>query len=228
MRAVTAAQMREADRRCIEEIGIPGAVLMNNAGMAVWRAVESYPGPVGVVCGKGNNGGDGFVVARLALTAGRPVRVVLVGDPEKVTGDAGTFLHAYQRLGGTLTVAQTPEDAARAVVQLADCGVLVDALLGTGFTGEVRGAIRAAIDAWPKEVPTVAVDLPSGLNADTGEIGGVAVRATITVTFARAKVGFLNESATQWVGRLEVADIGIPETCFGRGRVETQEGHMLQ
>ncbi len=210
MKTLTAAQMREADRRCIEEIGIPGAVLMNNAGAAVFR--EVHAGPVGVVCGKGNNGGDGYVIARLALLAGFDTRVVLVADPAQVTGDAAVFLRAYLNLGGRLIVASGASEAAAAVRALADCAVLVDALLGTGVKGEVQGAIRVAIDAWP-DVRTIAVDVPSGLNADSGEIGGACVRADITVTFQFAKRGFENPSAGPYLGHLIVADIGIPELC---------------
>lgn len=204
---LTAAEMREADRRCIEEIGIPGAVLMNNAGAVVFREIER--GPVGVVCGKGNNGGDGFVVARLALLAGMETRVVLVGDRDKISGDAATFMRVYEKLGGTIHVVQYEENAATAVSELSDCTVLVDALLGTGTQGEVRGAIRAAIEAWPK-VRTVAVDLPSGMNADTGEVCGACVRADVTVTFQFPKRGFLNPAAAKYLGTLIVADIGIP------------------
>jgi NAD(P)H-hydrate epimerase len=207
---LSAAEMREADRRCIEEIGIPGAVLMNNAGAAVFREIDR--GPVGIVCGKGNNGGDGFVVARLALLAGHDTRVVLVADPNTIAGDAATFMRVYQNVGGSIRVAQTKEDAASAVRALADCAVLVDALLGTGIEGEVHGPVRAAIDAWP-HVRTIAVDLPSGLNADTGEPCGACVRADVTVTFQFPKRGFLNSSAEAFIGKLSVADIGIPLAC---------------
>jgi len=207
---VTAAQMREADRRCIEELGIPGAVLMNNAGRAVFEHIEH--GPVGIVCGKGNNGGDGYVVARLALLAGFETRVVLVADPAAIAGDAATFRRAYRRLGGVVTVAADEALARKAVAALADCAVLVDALLGTGVRGEVTGPVRAAIESWPS-VPTIAVDLPSGLDADTGAIGGCCVKAQVTVTFQFAKQGFLSETAQPYLGQVIVADIGIPEIC---------------
>lgn len=207
---LTAAEMREADRRCIEEIGIPGAVLMNNAGAAVFREIER--GPVGIVCGKGNNGGDGFVVARLAMLAGHETRVVLVAEPKSITGDAATFMRVYRNLGGAIRVAQTEIEAAESVRALADCAVLIDALLGTGVQGDVRGPIRAAIDAWPS-VHTIAVDLPSGLNADTGESCGACVRADVTVTFQFPKRGFLNPDAAAYLGKLIVADIGIPRVC---------------
>lgn len=202
--------MREVDRRCIEELGIPGPVLMNNAGTAVFREIDR--GPVGVVCGKGNNGGDGFVVARLALLAGFETRVVLVAEPRSVRGDAAVFMNVYRRLGGMMTFAPEEEGAAQALRDLANCAVLVDALLGTGTKGRVTGPIRAAIEAWPK-VRTIAVDLPSGLDADTGEICGCCVRADVTVTFQFAKRGFENDAARPWLGRVVVADIGIPAIC---------------
>lgn len=211
MRTLTAAQMREVDRRCIEDIGIPGVVLMNNAGTAVYRELPDT-GPVGIVCGKGNNGGDGYVVARLALLAGRETRVILVARPEQIMGDAATFLRAFQRLGGEVQPVDAEDAATKAVEELGDCAVLVDALLGTGISGTVRGPIRAAIEAWPR-VHTVAVDIPSGLDADTGLPCGCVVRADVTVTFQFAKRGFLAAEAHEYLGRLVVADIGIPECC---------------
>lgn len=210
LKSLTVAQMREADRRCIEEIGIPGVVLMHNAGTAVFREVEQ--GPVGVVCGKGNNGGDGLVVARLALVAGLDTQVVLVARPEEITGDAAVFLWAYRNLGGTILEASTENDAARAIASLSECVTLVDAVLGTGVKGAVRGAQRAAIESWPRR-HTVAVDLPSGLNADTGELSGCCIRADVTVTFQFPKRGLLARAAKPYVGRLVVADIGIPPVC---------------
>ncbi len=211
MIVLTAAQMREADRRCIEELGMPGSVLMNNAGAAVFREVSGAP--VGIVCGKGNNGGDGFVVARLALLAGMEPTVVLAAEPEQITGDAKTFMNVYLRLGGSMVVAPDAAATAHAVADLADCAVLVDALLGTGISGEVRGTARAVIEAWPRGPVTIAVDLPSGLDADTGAPCGVCVRADVTVTFAFMKKGLLVKSAEPHVGRVVVADIGIPEIC---------------
>ncbi len=210
LRALTAAEMREADRRCIEDLGIPGAVLMNNAGAAVYGEVDR--GPVGIVCGKGNNGGDGYVVARMALLAGRDVRVVLLAEPDMITGDAALFLHAYLKCGGDVEIATT-EDAAREIVaSLEKCGLLVDAVLGTGVKGEVRGPIRAAIEAWPA-VKTIAVDIPSGLHADTGEPCGCCVSADTTVTFQYPKRGLLETVAEPYVGDLIVVDIGIPGVC---------------
>jgi hydroxyethylthiazole kinase-like uncharacterized protein yjeF len=210
MMTLTTEQMREADRRCIEELGIPGAVLMNNAGAAVFGEIPY--GPVGIVCGKGNNGGDGFVVARLCLLAGYDTRVVLVGDPAGVRGDAATFLGAYLRLGGDLEAVEEPAVVKHTVESLSDRAYLVDALLGTGFKGELRGALRAAVEGWP-DVATVAVDVPSGLDADSGRAAGPCIRAQVTVTFQFAKRGFENPAAQACLGRVVVADIGIPTVC---------------
>lgn len=210
MKTLTAEQMREADRRCIQELGIPGAVLMNSAGTFVFREIDS--GPVGIVCGKGNNGGDGFVVARLAMLAGYETRLVLLADPLTIKGDAATFMQVYERLGGTIESVEEEGAVASAVCGLSDCAVLVDAVLGTGISGEVHGILRTAIDAWP-EVRTISVDLPSGLDADTGEPCGCCIHADVTVTFQFAKRGLESPAAKQYIGRLVVADIGIPEVC---------------
>jgi hydroxyethylthiazole kinase-like uncharacterized protein yjeF len=223
-RYLSAAQMREADRRCIEEIGIPGAVLMNNAGTAVFRQITG--GPVAIVCGKGNNGGDGYVVARFALLAGWETRVVVLAEREDITGDALTYLRAYERLGGEATFAAEPAQAAMKVAGLAGAAVLVDAILGTGITGAVRGVARAAIEAWPAG-RTIAVDLPSGMDADTGEACGACIRADCTVTFQFPKLGFKSPAAQAWLGELVIADIGIPEMCADALEPDENHGHSM-
>lgn len=202
--------MREADRRCIQDIGIPGAVLMDHAGKAVWK--EVFGQRIGVVCGKGNNGGDGYVTARYALLAGCDVSVVLLAAPESITGDARIFLDAYRNLGGRVVITLSEEEARAAVAALANCDVLVDAILGTGITGEVHGLARAAIEAWPASY-TIAVDIPSGLNADTGHPCGCAIRADKTVTFQFMKRGLLQPHAHPYTGEILIADIGIPAIC---------------
>jgi NAD(P)H-hydrate epimerase len=210
MKTLTVEQMREADRRCIEELGIPAAVLMNNAGTAVFG--ELHGGPVGVVCGKGNNGGDGFVVARLALLAGYDTEVVVCAERDALKGDPAAFLGAYEKLGGSVRFVTDEQEAVTAVRGLGRRAAIVDALLGTGINGEVHGIQRSVLEAWP-EARTIAVDVPSGLNADTGEPCGVAIAAEVTVTFQFAKQGLLLDHAQPYVGRLVVADIGIPEVC---------------
>lgn len=210
MKTLSVEQMREADRRCIEVIGIPGAVLMNNAGQAVFNEIEG--GPVGVVCGKGNNGGDGFVVARLALAAGYQTRVVLIADPDSIAGDAALFLHILVKLGCEIVSVQEPGEITAAIRSLKGWAVIVDALLGTGVQGDVHGSIGHAIEEWP-DVPTIAVDVPSGMDADTGVPCGCCVTAQTTVTFQCAKTGFENLEAKPYLGRLVIADIGIPDIC---------------
>ncbi|MCX8065098.1 MAG: NAD(P)H-hydrate epimerase [Candidatus Hydrogenedentes bacterium] len=212
MKVLSVAEVREADRRCIEELGIPGPVLMNNAGSAVFRELQT--GPVIVICGKGNNGGDGFVVARLALVAGWKAKVLLVSQLSSVRGDAEIFLKAFLRVGGEVKICLDGETLKKELEEFGDEGTIVDALLGTGTQGEVVGLYRSAIECMNgagKKI--VAVDLPSGLNADTGEPCGVCVKAYKTVTFQFVKKGFLNPSAKEYLGELVVADIGIPEVC---------------
>jgi NAD(P)H-hydrate epimerase len=135
-----------------------------------------------------------------------------VGEASSVQGDAAVFLKAYQNLGGTVLAVQELSAVAEAVGALSDCAVVVDALLGTGTSGVVREPMRSAILAWPA-ARTIAVDLPSGLDTDTGEIRGCCVRAEVTVTFQFAKKGFENPASRPYVGRLVVADIGIPLQC---------------
>ena len=210
MHSVTVEQMREADRRAIDVLGIPGVVLMDRAGFAVFDRIPR--GAVVVVCGKGNNGGDGFVVARYCLLAGYDVSVVVLARVEDVTQDARLFQTVYTRLGGRCIVADS-EDCVRRVFESQNLqATWIDAMLGTGTKGEVRGPIRTAIETWPT-VRTIAVDIPSGLDGDTGKPCGAAVKATETVTFQYAKAGFDSELASTYTGEVHVADIGIPSVC---------------
>src|SRR5260221_369853 len=206
--------MREADRRPIEEIGLPGVVLMENAGAAVARVVrEWYPSarrPV-VLCGKGNNGGDGFVVARRLLDL-RPT-TCLLGRRDQVRGDAASHLAAFERSGGIVAEVADEADWARSKAELWQAGVIVDALLGTGLRKEPSGLLAEAIGeiarAADRGTPIVAVDLPSGLPSDTGDVTWPTVRASVTVTFGAPKHGHVLPPACDRVGELVVADIGI-------------------
>jgi NAD(P)H-hydrate epimerase len=219
---VTAAEMREMDRLTIEEIGIPGVVLMELAGRGVADVVESLAGTlpgyrVVVVAGPGNNGGDGYVVARHLALRGAEVTVLLAAPRERVAGDARVNLLAAEHLGLTLEPLPAEIDAAALAERLARADCLVDALLGTGLASPVEGRYRAIIEALNLAgVLTVAVDIPSGLSADTGHPLGVAVEADATVTFAYPKVGLATFPGVEHVGDLHVVDIGIPPHLPGR------------
>ncbi len=217
---LTAALMREADRRTIEEIGLPGAVLMESAGAAVARAVrERWPGArrVHVLCGRGNNGGDGYVTARRLLSDGLEVCCALLGDPASVSGHAALHKSALEKAGGAVEVIADETAWAAGRDSLLACDVLVDALLGTGLTEAPRGLLGAAIadlEQLQGGPAVVAVDLPSGLSSDSGVVPGAAVRADLTVTFGAAKLGHVLAPACDHVGELLVADIGIPSSLL--------------
>jgi hydroxyethylthiazole kinase-like uncharacterized protein yjeF len=217
-----AETMRGVDRWAIEQQGVPGLELMERAGEGVARAVERLAanGPVTVVCGKGNNGGDGLVAARLLRHAARPVTVVCVSSPTEFSGDARTNL---ERLPGgpplRLNGQPWSEDenglgaaarGAHADVFPADV-VVVDALLGTGFEGEPRGAVAEAIEAINAlGAYVVSVDVPSGVDASSGVVCGTAIRASHTVTFHAAKPGLWIRPGKAHAGEVQTLDIGIP------------------
>ena len=177
---VTAAQMQNLDRRTIEEAKVPGTTLMEKAGGGVVKAFEGMFGSlkgkrVTIFCGKGNNGGDGFVVARLLRRKGAKVRVLLFSDPKNLKGDAQTMHRRLIRSAGAsvLTAQPTKAQTGKAADQ---ADFLIDALLGTGLSSPVKGQYKEAITAMnDSSAPTIAVDLPSGIHSDTGEILGTAV-----------------------------------------------------
>src|SRR3954471_8845837 len=199
-----AGERRAVDEWAIEEQGVPSLDLMERAGIGLARIVadRARPGPVRVVIGKGNNGGDGLVVARLLREEGREVDVLAAGDPAELKGDAKTNL---ERLPGA---APKPFDPDR----LEGSGAIVDAMLGTGFEGEPREPIKSAIEAINavEDVPVVACDVPSGVNATTGEVEGEAVRADATGTFHGSKIGLHIAPGTFRSGAVEIVEIGVP------------------
>src|SRR3954466_9182070 len=199
-----APEMRGVDKWAIEERAVPSLDLMERAGIGLARIVSerARPGPVRVVVGKGNNGGDGVVVARLPRDGGRGAGRLSAGDPAELKGDAKTNL---DRLPGA---APEPFDPDR----LQGSGAIVDAMLGTGFEGEPREPIKSAIEAINavEEVPVVACDVPSGVNATTGEVEGEAVRADATGTFHGSKIGLHVAPGTFHSGAVEIGDIGGP------------------
>lgn len=216
MKLLSAAQMKQLDLRAIEEGGVPGVVLMENAGRAVADLVcrrfsALRPGTVLVVAGKGNNGGDGYVVARHLVNRGWRVRVLVLAAMEDIGGDARTNLEILLRCGADLEFVSEEECLCQYLKMQGDAILLVDALFGTGLKSAVQGLCQRMID-WinASGLPVVAVDIPSGIDATTGQVLGTSVNAALTVTFAYPKLGHLLYPGARFVGALEVADIGIP------------------
>lgn len=211
---LSAARIRELDRATIEDIGIPGPVLMEIAGRGCAQAAADLLGDGGrvlVICGKGNNGGDGLVAARHLVGAGYQVDVVLLADPGQLSGDAALNLGILQRLN----IPMQPLGDAGQLPAADHHDLIIDAILGTGIKSEVRGLYASAID-WINEsgLPVVAVDVPSGISADNGQLLGRAVRATETVTFAELKPGLVFFPGAEHAGRIRIIDIGIPPSLL--------------
>jgi len=207
-----AAQMSKIDRTAIEDIGIPGVVLMENAGRGIVQAIENFLGDIAkkqivFFCGKGNNGGDGYVVARHLHNRGAQVSVFLAGKKEKIKGDALINLKILEQMGITVKeIASTDQVSLPPRIDL-----VVDALLGTGVTGPVVGffgeLIRFMNDLG---APIISVDLPSGMETDTGAVHGDCVKAEMTVTMAHLKTGLLFSPARDFAGEVVIADISVP------------------
>lgn len=217
MKIVTAAQMQALDRRAITEAHIPSLTLMENAGTSVVAAMEDIFGSlagktVAVVCGKGHNGGDGFVVARLLKRKRAKVQVLLMARVEDLAGDTKTMYRRFVRANGASSVLACPSSA-KLETLLKNSDLIVDALLGTGLSAPITGPYRTAIECInDADRPVIAVDLPSGIHADTGAVLGVAVRATLTVTFALPKLGLYVGPGIDHAGIIRIADIGIPSS----------------
>ena len=226
---LTCQEIRELDILAIEHVGIPGIVLMENASRAVAECIHAAllnPSASSVVflCGAGNNGGDGFAAARHLRNAGVDVSLVLAAPAEKSTGDAGMNLAIYRRMEGRVFEATDAGQLAAAREAMGGADVIVDALLGTGSKGAPRGLyaelIRIANAA--KHPRRVAIDIPSGLDADTGEIHDPTFRADATVTFVASKIGFARAEAREVLGRVVVAEIGVPRELIP-GRKDLHE-----
>jgi NAD(P)H-hydrate epimerase len=207
---MTRAQVRQYDADAIAR-GVPGIVLMENAGRGVadWMEEVGVNGPVAIVSGKGNNGGDGFVIARQLQSRGHDVRLLLLVDPNTLTGDAATAWKAVEALSIARSVFSGNEEALSATLQ--GCDWIVDAMLGTGLVGEVRepfaSAIRVVNDVDERDVKVMAVDLPSGLDCDLGVPNEPTIVATHTATFVAPKVGFSARTAFPYLGQVRVFDI---------------------
>ncbi len=215
MRLIRAEEMQAIDRQAIREIGIPGVVLMENAGRAATETFcrelsELYPGPVLVLAGKGNNGGDGYVMARLLAERGWQVKTLVLGSADDIVGDAAVMLEILQKLEMPISFING-EPELRSGVTATEPLIIIDALLGTGLKSTVRGLYVEAIEIINNSGVTVfAVDIPSGVDGSTGRICGVAVRADLTVTFDHAKIGHGSDPGAGCAGLLDVVDIGVP------------------
>ncbi|MCU0590079.1 MAG: NAD(P)H-hydrate dehydratase [Desulfobacterales bacterium] len=224
MYVLTSAEMQTLDRLTIEQFGLPGRLLMENAGREATRVFLSHFGEsarqgVGVMAGRGNNGGDGYVIARCLAQRGYPVRVYLLSAADRIQGDAAANLKLLPAAG--VPVVQVPDEAAfsRCQRDMRAEAVWVDAIFGTGLHSEVRGLFRHAIEFINQlNRPVLAVDIPSGLSADTGQPCGACIRARITATFAYPKIGQVIFPGADYTGRLEVVDIGIPPAMAERIR----------
>lgn len=231
MKVVTAEQMQELDRKAIETYRIPGILLMENAGREATEAIlASFPDidkkRVAIIAGKGNNGGDGFVIARHLMNRKMAVKVILLTDPKSLRGDAETNHYIFHRMKGEIISAPSAKDYQKIKRDVEKADLLVDAIFGTGLDAEVRGYYREVIDHLNSlNKPIIAVDIPSGLNANTGKPLGTAIRASLTVTFGLPKLGLLLSPGTDYVGTLKIVDIGIPKNLVEEEKIQT---HLLE
>jgi len=211
---LTAQQAAEIDKQAKEHLGILPLVLMENAGRGVVEVVldlvgEDRSSRIAIFCGKGNNAGDGFVAARHLITQGQNVDTYLLGEPNQIKNEAAINLNILKRI--TNRIFQIKDSPTLKSINLRDYAVIMDALLGIGLRGQVQGLFKQAISLINKSrVPTVAVDIPSGLDASTGEIHGIAICAHTTVTFMAKKQGLLLNEGSKYSGKIIVKDLGLP------------------
>ncbi|HKV06275.1 MAG TPA: NAD(P)H-hydrate dehydratase [Candidatus Acidoferrales bacterium] len=230
MKILTAAEMREVDRLTTARYRVPSLALMEAAGKSVSEFVQSrfldfQRRRIVVLCGKGNNGGDGFVAARYLRGAGAKPRLLLLAELRDVKGDAGKNLKRWRKAASDLEVVRTSSEWQSLKPLLASADIIVDALLGTGARGPAEGLLAEVIrdlNARPARSAVVAVDIPSGLPADSGEVKGAVVRADFTVTFTAPKPGLLSGGGSACCGTVKVREIGSPPELveeIGKGRL---------
>ncbi|MGC7880224.1 NAD(P)H-hydrate epimerase, partial [Desulforudis sp. 1190] len=223
MRVVTAAEMRSIDHRAGQDYGIPSLILMENAGIAVCRvALDMLGTPQGkvvlVVAGRGNNGGDGFVAARHLHLAGAKVKVLMTADSEAVIGEARTNLDIWLRLGQKVYDLQDRNGMQVLQLGLMQADLVIDAIYGTGFRGALKDKVRRIIELINESgKPVLAVDVPSGVEADTGKTNGLCVRAAKTVTFGLPKLGLVLDPGASFAGEVQVEGISLPPDLLADG-----------
>lgn len=217
------AAVRALDERAMSGYGLPGMVLMENAGRGCVDVLCQcgVRGPVAICCGKGNNAGDGLVIARHLDLRGVAARLLFWSDPASLQGDAATNFDIARRAGLEIHVCEGPDAAAQLARHLEGVEWIVDALLGTGAIGEPRPPLDEVIDCLNRQAShKMAVDVPSGLDCETGAAARRTFRADHTCTFVAAKPGLVAAAARPWVGQLHVLDIGVPRALlreFGIG-----------
>lgn len=222
MRIATVEEMKELDRATIEELGISGLVLMENAGLRVAAAAkELLPDIDGkkitVIAGKGNNGGDGFVVARHLINMGAEVKVLLLCGPNDVTGDAKVNLDILLKMDQKIHVVIDEKSINILRIALVYSDLVIDAIFGIGFKGVTKKPLADIIDIINEAgKPIIAVDVPSGLEANTGKVHGSCIKATCTVTFGLPKLGLMVFPGAKYVGQLQIGDISIPQSLIER------------
>ncbi len=227
MKIVTAAQMRAIDKRSIEEYEVPGIILMENAGCGVVNAIKENFGDVLnqniiIICGTGNNGGDGFVIARHLIKLGANVWVFLIGSEEKIKGDALINWKILKHLPRKVIYITQEEELTQLPSALEKSDLIVDALLGTGITGEIRDLVKAIIELVNAyDTPIVSVDLPSGLNTDTGQ-SNTCIQATFTTTMCLPKLGLFLYPGRTYAGDIIVVDISAPNAAINEENIKTE------
>ena len=226
MITISRAQVREVDRMAMEDFSVPGIVLMENAGRNASEAIiDTFDSvseqDVVVVVGPGNNGGDGLVIARYLELAGARVRIILAAPSNRLKGDSLTNLNIVTQSGIEIfCLAGASEERWQAVLASATC--VIDAILGTGGTGAIRGDSKIAIDSIDKRMKItprpviIAIDVPSGFDCDHGTTDEKCIRADKTLTFVASKQGFHAADAKQYIGKVQVVDIGVPRAVRAR------------
>src|SRR5436190_3191088 len=220
MRVLNSSQMRDADRRTIEEIGIPSLVLMENAGRQAVAAMEAVYSDlldrqIAVLCGRGNNGGDGFVIARTLVQRGADVAVFLIGSVADVRGDARINLEILGRLGVTVVEVADSQAWELHFSEVSDCTLIVDAIFGTGLNAPLSGLIESVVaDVNASGIPVVSIDVPSGLSADSPDPIGPCIDAGLTITLGAPKLPLVLPPGETHAGDIVIADIGIPPAIF--------------
>ncbi len=220
MKILNSSQMREVDRKAINELGTPGVVLMENAGrFAFEEIVKSFPDfrkkKFAILCGKGNNGGDGFVIARHLINNGANPDVYLFGNEGDVKGDARINLHILLKMGVGIKTINSEEDWEKFKEEIKDSEIIIDSIFGTGFQGRLEGIwekIFSDINSFRGF--KIAIDIPSGLSSDTFMVKEPSFNADLTITMAAPKIPHIFPPASEKVGEFVVADIGIPESLF--------------